>query len=1647
MNKKSIRALSAFITVAMLASAVPSVSAEDVPDTDEAVVAAENVTEADGQTADETAADTEDSATVEATETETSRISVAQADNAEEMSDEEKIDYALGQLELLNFSEKKPKVTTIGLHLPTSIQIGKADSVAVNWTSGDEEWMTSDGTLLMQPEHDSHIITMTAELTSGDAAVTKTFEIAIKAYEEVKAFPGAQGGGTQTRGGAYGYVYHVTTLAADGPGSFKEAVEGKSGARTIVFDVGGTIDLTPVGRALALKGEAGSNVTIAGQTAPGEGIQLKGYGLNMSNVHDVIVRNISIRIGNVRKAGDKYQSDPMSVSGNNKRVVIDHVSMCWGVDMGFRVDGSEITMSNCMITKGLYWNTPHEKGKHNYAGMFRAKYGTFYGNYIADCGQRAPRIIDNEYIDVRNNVVANSKYSFDICNYEWMGANPKFNIVNNAVLMGNPAPGGSASNVTSAGSYKYFQGRAYSGGLFTYSKNNYDNTSGGRAIDGRDREIAGLWQGQLKSGSAEEKVVGNEMGAFSPTGYSNIAGEYRDLIFPGDMSLTDYNNSLVSKQGNTLMPYPFVSAPVKTYSSEDAVKYVLENVGSRGRVNGDILTRRYTAEGRTRLKILADYLKGAKCYGIELPEGYEGDTAYGLPVHTQTRYIDSNGMELYDIDGNTVTDPSEYNEAPEVIKYVTMADESSHLASLYAISTKNEKFMVRIRDYNDSDGIYDGFDVYDINNKKLDKPENYASTKSDEKGMVWAKGISLLWCDWGDGAGNYDHKSDTVTDGNLGTEIIDTEWNRYDWPQLPTVYRDSKNWDSNGDGIPDFYVELMGWPSGDEDISREDFEGRGYTNLEYYINDCCAGDQEPVDDINDDPVEAENVRDGSSKFDTHNSHEILFNTVKRAKAKIYVCEGDYNEETAKEIPLNTYYDYDVNDEDIVKHKQDTSKKKGEWWPLQSKYRTVEDFDTYFSYVFTALKPDTTYSYKIKTYNDQGIETMSEAVYSFKTRAASTGKPLAPRVKKYIPFDSQITLDFEPGSEDKGYRQESYAYNKNKTYKLTYITNNKFDTKTDHYVIRYSKNADMSDSKEITVPSSVTNYVIKGLENNTKYYVDLRAVSADGTESDPAVYSSKTIQKTGTVDKDGNDVYSVRKIEIKDEKFVDETPNDDVNISTIAIEPTKYAVNVDYAKALKENGIVEGATTMFTTIFSDVYDWYIYTLGGIPIPTTPKDGDSPILMLRDESHDHGFTYAKTFDTPLSGKSTIRCKLMIKNEVLDGMNQSPELRFYLQQDSADSDNAGGDEGEGVVDSGTASDAAVFGNIVSLSFTKNDINYNGAAIQRYTTDTWYDIKLLLNGDEGTCDVYINDKLVRAGLEYSDSATSNTIARWQLGSRLAGTEDVYVQYMYAYSGWEDPMENADPDATQAPDNTVKPGTSGSRPSGGGGGGGGGSVSKPTEAPSETPTETPSGEPTGTPAATAAPTAVPSRGFADMKNYEWAEEPVAALSARGIVNGVSDTEFAPAKNITRAEFTTMLMRGFNLIDDTAECSFGDVNENDWYYDAVASAYKLGVVNGISDTEFGSDSLISRQDMAVMITRLLDKLETKLEKTKDYEKFADDAAIADYAKTAVTALCEAGIIDGVGDNKFEPTGTANRAAAAKVLYGVLSPQWTDNGEE
>lgn len=175
---------------------------------------------------------------------------------------------------------------------------------------------------------------------------------------------------------------------------------------------------------------------------------------------------------------------------------------------------------------------------------------------------------------------------------------------------------------------------------------------------------------------------------------------------------------------------------------------------------------------------------------------------------------------------------------------------------------------------------------------------------------------------------------------------------------------------------------------------------------------------------------------------------------------------------------------------------------------------------------------------------------------------------------------------------------------------------------------------------------------------------------------------------------------------------------------------------------------------------------------------------------------------------------------------------------------------------------------------------------------------------------------------------------------------------------------------------------------------------------------------------------------FTDIAGYDWASEAIEYLAGIGVINGKGDGRFAPQDNVTREEFVKMLVSALGLQDNgnDNEMDFSDVDGESWYAQYIKTAYDCGIINGISDTEFGIGSYISRQDMAVLIARA-ENIST--DNDTDVTGFTDADQISYYAKGSVKYLKDNGIITGYDDGSFKPMANITRAEAAKVLYELV----------
>jgi len=256
------------------------------------------------------------------------------------------------------------------------------------------------------------------------------------------AFPGAEGAGATALGGRGGKVLTVTTLADSGPGSLRAAVDAK-GPRIIVFAVSGTIQLM---KPLTVRE---GRVTIAGQSAPGDGITLRDHPL-VVQADDVVIRFIRSRLGDESKT----ESDAIWIRAG-RRITLDHVSASWSVDETLSVSGNyaepgegwyDVTVQWSIIADSLT-KSLHAKGAHGYGSLVRGGRGaraSFHHNLWANHSARMPRpgnyapaVSDPEgaYFDFRCNVFYNwgggrSGYNAD------KDSLSRYNFVANAYLRG-----------------------------------------------------------------------------------------------------------------------------------------------------------------------------------------------------------------------------------------------------------------------------------------------------------------------------------------------------------------------------------------------------------------------------------------------------------------------------------------------------------------------------------------------------------------------------------------------------------------------------------------------------------------------------------------------------------------------------------------------------------------------------------------------------------------------------------------------------------------------------------------------------------------------------------------------------------------------------------------------------------------------------------------------------------------------------------------------------------------------------------------------------------------------------------------------------------------------------------------------------------
>jgi len=297
------------------------------------------------------------------------------------------------------------------------------------------------------------------------------FCLVIPLSSQIIAFPGAEGFGAYSQGGRGGDVYIVSNLNDSGTGSLRNGIESATGPRTIVFSVSGIIRLKS-----SLEADH-DYITIAGQTAPGDGICLRDAAFVINASH-VIVRYIRARLG--AEAGK--ESDAISINGGHN-IIMDHCSASWSVDECFSCSTAEadkldnVTVQWSIISEALN-KSIHKKGAHGYGALIRGCYGakyTYHHNLFAHNKSRNPR--PGNY-DINDFTRDPEGFLFDFRNnvmYNWGGRTPGYDSDKESICrfnyVGNYAKPGPDSDIS---------GQVYSTGCTHFKAYFKDNSFDGK---------------------------------------------------------------------------------------------------------------------------------------------------------------------------------------------------------------------------------------------------------------------------------------------------------------------------------------------------------------------------------------------------------------------------------------------------------------------------------------------------------------------------------------------------------------------------------------------------------------------------------------------------------------------------------------------------------------------------------------------------------------------------------------------------------------------------------------------------------------------------------------------------------------------------------------------------------------------------------------------------------------------------------------------------------------------------------------------------------------------------------------------------------------------------------------------------------------
>lgn len=419
-------------------------------------------------------------------------------------------------------------------------------------------------------------------ITATIAATMALMADATIAQTSAPAFPGAEGYARYTTsGGRGGKVYHVTNLNDSGTGSLRWALN-MTGKKTIVFDVSGYIDLKS-----DLKINA--NTTIAGQTAPGDGITLRYYTVRGDGGDNIICRYIRFRRSQVKDINDGADA---TWGRNKNNIIFDHCSFSWSIDeIASYYDNRNFTMQWCTLGEALA-NPGHSKGEHSYGGIWGGKDASFHHNFLCHMQNRVPRFNGARYNwtgydkNLYQNALQAERVDFRNCvMYNWGNGNGCYG-----------GPGGGYINMIN-NYYKAGPGTKNKTRVTQVSVANSGNSTSDNPFPGYASRY--YIKGNYVTAAGSSAANYDWKGVIYDNGLSTIGGEQYipDAAHNYGESVTYVKNSANVDCVKLKLDAPITAGEVTTHSAEKAYEKVLDYCGAS--LVRDAVDARYMEEART----------------------------------------------------------------------------------------------------------------------------------------------------------------------------------------------------------------------------------------------------------------------------------------------------------------------------------------------------------------------------------------------------------------------------------------------------------------------------------------------------------------------------------------------------------------------------------------------------------------------------------------------------------------------------------------------------------------------------------------------------------------------------------------------------------------------------------------------------------------------------------------------------------------------------------------------------------------------------------------------------------------------------------------------------------------------------------------